>query len=192
MAPKIYKLVLLGEGGVGKTALRHRYLGQGFKQNYQMTIGADFAAKRDTVDGETITAQIWDLAGQIRFSKVREGYYKGAVGALLVFDIVRRNTFEIIPEWLDELLRNNNEKMVPIILIGNKGDLRGMDQNEVTVEEAENYARALSEWSEFEVPYIETSALTGEQVDEAFQKLIRNINQYLAKQREEYYRNKGT
>jgi len=185
-------MVLLGEGGVGKTALRHRYLGQGFKQNYQMTIGADFAAKKDTVDGMDVTAQIWDLAGQTRYSSVRQGYYRGSVGALLVYDIVRRATFEAIPNWLNELISNNNETMVPVVLIGNKGDLRGMDPDEVTREEGESYAQVLSDWCGFDVPYVESSALTGELVDEAFQSLIRNVNTYLDQVRAEYMKNKNS
>ena len=79
---RIFKICLLGEGAVGKTALRQRYLGEGFKQSYAMTIGADFAVKRVTIDNQEFISQIWDLAGQVRFSSVREVYYRGAAGAL--------------------------------------------------------------------------------------------------------------
>ena len=176
---RIYKIALLGEGGVGKTALRHRYLGQGFKDNYQMTIGADFAAKRVTVDGVDITAQIWDLAGQQRFNSVRSTYYKGCVGALLVFDITRLDTYNIIPSWLEELLTNNSDRVVPVVLIGNKGDLRGQAAEEIHPADAEAYAKALSDWSGYNVPYVETSAKSGNNVELAFQTLLTNINVYL-------------
>lgn len=176
---KIFKIVLLGDGAVGKTALRHRYLGEGFKQSYSMTIGADFAVKRVDLDGEEIVAQIWDLAGQIRFQSVREVYYQGATGALLVFDITRSSTFESIPNWITELLENNKNKIVPMVLLGNKSDLRDTTDGAISRESGEEYAKNLSEWSTFEIPYVETSALSGDNVDEAFAILLRNIENFL-------------
>lgn len=176
---KIYKVVLLGEGGVGKTALRHTYLGQGFKKGYSMTIGADFAAKRAEVDGQAITAQIWDLAGQERFEAVRSVYYRGCVGALLVFDITRPDTFNALPSWITELIQNNNNTLVPLVLIGNKGDLRGQTPSEVDGSASTLYASQLSDWSGYNVPYVETSALSGQNVDSAFVTLLRNVNTYL-------------
>ncbi|MDH5403887.1 MAG: GTP-binding protein [Candidatus Heimdallarchaeota archaeon] len=180
---KVYKIVLLGEGGVGKTALRHRYLGAGFKQSYSMTIGADFAAKRTNVDDKDVTLQIWDLAGQGRFQSVREVYYKGSLGALLVFDITRQDTYNVIPNWITELMENNGNKMVPLVLIGNKGDLRGQTEEQVPVEACNQYASMLSDWSGYNVPYVETSALSGENVENAFAELIRNVGAYLDKLR---------
>ncbi|MHA2168477.1 MAG: GTP-binding protein [Candidatus Kariarchaeaceae archaeon] len=177
---RIYKITLLGEGGVGKTALRHRYLGDKFKAHYSMTIGADFAAKRTKVDDIDITAQIWDLAGQDRFETVREVYYRGATGALLVYDITREDTYNIIPKWIAELMKNNSNRMVPLVLIGNKGDLRGQMSNEVSVEQAQEYGRLLSDWCGYHVPYVETSALSGQNVEEAFQTLLRNVGHYIA------------
>jgi len=176
---KIFKIVLLGAGGVGKTSLRYRYLGEGFKAGYSMTIGADFAAKKADVDGESITAQIWDLAGQERFESVRSVYYRGCVGALLVFDITRPDTFNVIPNWLGELIKNNNNEIVPLVLIGNKGDLRDEAEDVVTDEMAMEYADKLSEWSGYDIPYVETSALEGSNVDEAFVTLLRNVNTHI-------------
>ncbi len=178
---KIFKIVLLGDGAVGKTALRTRYLGEGFKKSYSMTIGADFAVKRVNLDGTEIVAQIWDLAGQIRFQSVREVYYQGATGALLVFDITRTETFENIPNWITELLENNKNRVVPMVLIGNKSDLR--DENSITKEAGEEYAKSLSSWSNFEIPYVETSAKEGSNVEEAFHTLLRNIEQFLASEK---------
>jgi small GTP-binding protein len=176
---RIYKISLLGEGGVGKTALRHRFLGEGFKDSYQMTIGADFAAKQVKVDGMNVVAQIWDLAGQERFETVRSVYYKGTLGGLLVFDITRPETYEIIANWVGELVKNNSDRVVPMALIGNKGDLRGQGSVEVDASYPTEYARILSDWSGYTVPYIETSALSGENVELAFETLIRNVTQYL-------------
>lgn len=177
---KIFKIVLLGDGAVGKTALRHRYLGEGFKQSYSMTIGADFAVKRVKLDGDEIVAQIWDLAGQMRFQSVREVYYQGAAGALLVFDITRANTFENVPKWITELLENNKNRVVPMVLIGNKSDLRESEEGSITYESGVEYAQNLSGWSKFEIPYVETSAKEGDNVEAAFETLLKNIEQYLA------------
>lgn len=172
---RIFKVTLLGDGAVGKTSLRKTYLGEGFQTGYSMTIGADFAVKRLKIDGADFVAQIWDLAGQQRFSAVREVYYRGTSGCLLVFDITRRSSFENIPSWIAELLKNNNQRIVPLVLIGNKSDLRDTAPDPVLREQAEEYARSLSSWSGFTVPYIETSAKTGENVDEAFRTLLKNI-----------------
>lgn len=167
--------MLLGEGGVGKTSLRKRYLGEGFDKSYQMTIGADFAAKRMKIEGWDITANIWDLAGQIRFKAMRETYYRGVSGGLLVFDISRPDTFEDITKWIGELKKNNHDQIVPIILIGNKSDLRETIDSPVSQEEAIQYSRDLTENHNFEVKYVESSALTGENVEDAFEILIQDI-----------------
>ena len=140
---RIYKIVLLGDGAVGKTALRHRYLGEAFQQSYSMTIGADFAVKRVNIDGDEIVAQIWDLAGRTRFASVREVYYQGATGALLVYDITRSDTFESIPNWITELLENNKHKVVPMVLLGNKSDLRNKVEESISYDAGIDYARSL-------------------------------------------------
>lgn len=171
----LYKVVLLGDGGVGKTSLRHRYLGEGFKANYMATIGADFAIKK--LENNQIV-QIWDLAGQERFSVVREGYYIGTKGGLLVFDISRPETFHNIPNWISELLNNINQTdPVPLALVGNKADLRVLDNPAfITEDQGRGYAEQLSEWSEMDVPYVETSAKTGLNVDLIFNSIVDNIN----------------
>ena len=172
----VYKLTLLGDGGVGKTSLRHRYLGEGFKQNYMATIGADFAVKRLDEEGHNIV-QIWDLAGQPRFSIVREGYYIGTKGAILVYDISRPETFYSIPNWIAELFDNvNTTDPIPMALVGNKADLRKNRGDYITVEQGEDYAKELGEWAELEIPHVETSALTGLNVDKMFKTIVRNID----------------
>ncbi|MHA1304687.1 MAG: GTP-binding protein [Candidatus Heimdallarchaeaceae archaeon] len=181
MGIKIFKITLLGDGAVGKTSLKRNYMGEDFINGYKMTIGADFAVKKLKLDGNDITLQIWDLAGQPRFDAVREAYYGGTKGALLVFDITRPDTYEILPKWLTELVKNNNNKKVPLILIGNKKDLRDEAIKTVPEEYAVDYAEKLSAWSGFDVTYVETSAKTGENVEQAFYDLAIQIIQHADK-----------
>lgn len=138
-----------------------------------MTIGADFSVYRM---GD-YTLHIWDIAGQLRFSKILGGYFRGTLGSLLVFDITRRDTFTDLPNWIDNLLKNNGNKIVPFVIVGNKSDLREHTVNPINPEDAIQYANELTEWSKFKVPYIETSALTGLNVEMIFKALVSNINE---------------
>lgn len=147
-------------------------MGESFKKSYGMTIGADFAVYKI---GD-YTLHIWDLAGQIRFSQILKAYYIGAVGSLIVFDITNKESFHNVPSWIEELVRNNNNKIVPLVIVGNKSDLRDMADNSITQLEVENYVKKLSDWTKFEVPYIETSALSGLNVDHTFKDLIKRID----------------
>ena len=109
---------------------------------------------------------------------MREVYYRGTAGALLVFDISRPETYSVLPNWLHELIRNNKNRIVPIVLIGNKADLRDSTPHAVPSEYAQEYADQLSEWSGFYVPYMETSAKTGLNVEAVFDSLVQNISAY--------------
>lgn len=175
----ILKLVLLGDGAVGKTTMRRQFLGEGFKAGYSATIGADFAIKRINLENYRLTFQIWDLAGQQRFAAVRELYYRGSRGALLVFDVTNPSSFNNLPSWLEELWKKAGR--VPMILCGNKIDLRSEVPKSIAPELGQEYARRLSEALGYEVPYIETSAKTGEKVNEAFfllgLSIIRSVKQ---------------
>ncbi|MFX0090537.1 MAG: Rab family GTPase [Candidatus Hodarchaeota archaeon] len=188
------KITLLGDGAVGKTALRERYLGKGFSGSYTMTIGADFASKRQLVDNENLIFQIWDLAGQPRFESVRDIYYKGATGALLVYDITRRESFENLNVWLNELWSNNGKGKVPVVILGNKHDLRTTgDPTQVSYETAMELIENLSEKTKeagFSLSYFGTSALTGKNVTEAFEELGRKIIKY-AEDRKKEKKDKG-
>ena len=174
------KLALIGDGAVGKTSLRRAYLGQNFKSEYLMTIGADFALSTVEIDNVKIKYQIWDLAGQERFSTVRSVYYSGALGALIVFDQTRPETFSSsVLLWLNELWRNSTKGPVPFVLLGNKSDLAIAEEIEVV----QNRARRLMNTFNaetlprkgFEVKFFSTSAKTGENVAEAFDFLGRQI-----------------
>lgn len=167
-----FKVCLLGDPRVGKTSIRRTYMGKGFQQNYNVTLGADFAVKR-TKDSKVL--QIWDLGGQQVYKQIRTGYYKGAEGAILIFDIVRIPTFETISKWVDELTVNAGKK-IPMILVGNKSDLREEGVRSVGQKDGQNYAATLTKWSGFNVPYIESSALTGQNIDNIFDNLIEEIS----------------
>jgi small GTP-binding protein len=170
----LMKIVLAGDGAVGKTALRERYLGKGFSSNYMMTIGADFALKEAQIREKNIKFQIWDLAGQPRFGTVRSVYYYGCLGALLVFDVTRPDTFTNLESWLDEIFKHNGKGLIPVVLLGNKVDLREQFPNHVTDSQAEEFAANLTNKTEaqgFPVRYMPTSAKTGLNVSAAFDML---------------------
>ncbi|OLS25396.1 MAG: GTPase KRas precursor [Candidatus Heimdallarchaeota archaeon LC_2] len=171
----IYKVTLLGDGGVGKTSLRKRYLGEGFSSDYLTTIGADFALKR--FEEESISMQIWDLAGQPRFSGVREVYYAGTKGAVLIYDITRPETFYSITDWITELITHRNlDKPLPLVLVANKTDLTSEDYYPIVEkQQGIDYAKQLSDWVKLEVPFIETSAKTGLNVENTFRTMINNL-----------------
>ncbi|MHA2364982.1 MAG: GTP-binding protein [Candidatus Hodarchaeales archaeon] len=182
----LMKIVLTGDGGVGKTAIRERYLGRGFQSKYMMTIGADFALKEAVIDGRSIKFQIWDLAGQQRFGAVRSVYYLGCLGALLLFDVTRRESFENLQSWIKEIWNHNGKGVIPIVLLGNKVDLRDQYPDSISNEVAERYCAKLSEQTQphgFDIRFLETSAKTGLNVAEAFDVLGQVYFEYLEKQK---------
>lgn len=171
------KIVIMGDGAVGKTSLRNSFMGEKFTSNYQMTIGADFALKEHplTVDRKSydMKFQIWDLAGQQRFQEVRSVYYQGTVGAILVFDVTRPDTFENTIKWLLELRKFSGKKSSspPVVILGNKVDLRGVVDMTLTKKDGETLAEVIPKYycdDKFKIPYLEVSAKTGENVDKAF------------------------
>ncbi len=177
----IAKILLCGDGSVGKTAIRERYLGKGFQSNYMMTIGADFAVKEilgSTEAGEnySIKCSIWDLSGQLNFKDVRSIYYKGSHAMIMVYDCTNRNSFTNLNFWIEEIKRHTNINNMAMLLIANKKDLREDGKNHVTTQEGSDLAKKWAttffsdRWS---VPFIETSAKTGENIQEAFDQLGR-------------------
>lgn len=180
----LMKIVLAGDGGVGKTALRERYLGRGFQSKYMMTIGADFALKEAVIDGRAIKFQIWDLAGQTRFGAVRSVYYLGCLGALLLFDVTRRESFENLENWIKEIWNHNGKGVIPLVILGNKVDLRDQHPDSITDEMAQRYCAKLTDQTKengFEVRYLQTSAKTGLNVAESFDMLGKVYFEYLDK-----------
>ncbi|NHJ02799.1 MAG: GTP-binding protein [Candidatus Heimdallarchaeota archaeon] len=180
------KIILIGDGAVGKTSIRRRYLGEGFKDDYQMTIGADLAAKAAPTiyaGGKQIKYLIWDLAGQPRFNHVRKAYYMSAVGALVVFDITRPESFQNIVTWMNELWRHNGRGPVPLVVLGNKTDLCEQGLTCVPEEKAFTFIRRLSDLSHkykgFKIHFLPTSAKTGLNIDKAFELLGEAIMDFL-------------
>ncbi|MFX1284856.1 MAG: Rab family GTPase [Promethearchaeota archaeon] len=180
----VLKVVLIGDGGVGKTAIRERYLGKGFDSQYVLTIGADFATKDDVIYGTPIRYQIWDLAGQERFDGVRGVYYRGALGALLVFDVTRPDSYFNVPKWVKELWANNGRDKLPIVIVANKIDMRGSKTETISAEQGRLFSEKLTKMTSregFACHYIETSAKTGVKINDAFSLLGETIMKYAEK-----------
>ena len=183
----LYKICLLGDGGVGKTSLRKRFLGKGFQSGYILTIGADFAVQNLVIEDVQYKFQIWDLAGQQRFSAVRALYYKGSHGAILVFDQTRIDSLYNLETWKSELFSNVG-RIIPYIILGNKSDLPGS----ISQEEVEKFvSKSQSEESDipFDVKYLKTSAKSGLNVTEAFEELGKVIREFIVKYKEIYMGN---
>jgi len=163
------KVLLTGAAAVGKTSLVQRFIKKRFAVNYKLTVGVDILTKDvEFKPGEVATLSIWDIGGQQRFEFIRSTFYKGAAGALLVFDLTREQTYIETRKWLTEIRQFSNEN-IPFVFIGNKLDLLE-DVGEVIDREE---ARAFAE-KEGSI-YVETSAKTGINVDEAFTELTRRI-----------------
>jgi small GTP-binding protein len=171
MSKALIKIVLVGDEAVGKTSLREKYCAVSFNQEYKFVIGADFAAKKFTKNGENFSMQIWDIAAKERFNQSKELFFKSIFGALLVFDVTNRESFNNIRYWLDEL-RKVESKELALVIVGNKTDLRsGQEHACITREEGQELASKLSEEIGFDVSYVETSATTGAGVEVAFRML---------------------
>lgn len=162
----LYKVVLIGDSGVGKSNLLSRFTRNEFNLETKSTIGVEFATRSICTEGKTIKAQIWDTAGQERYRAITSAYYRGAVGALLVYDIAKYSTFKNVERWLTEL-RENADKHIVIMLVGNKSDLRHL--REVPTDEAKSFAEKHG------LSFIETSALDSTNVELAFQNILTEI-----------------
>jgi small GTP-binding protein len=162
------KVLLTGAAAVGKTSLVQRFIKNRFQANYKLTVGVDILTKDvEFRQGEIATLSIWDIGGQQRFEFIRSTFYKGAAGTLLVFDLTREQTYTEIRKWLTEIRQFAGD--IPFVLIGNKADL--MEDVGVVIDRDDARSFAEKEGS----IYIETSAKTGVNVDEAFTELTRRI-----------------
>ncbi|KAI8611963.1 ras-related protein rab-11A [Chytriomyces sp. MP71] len=162
----LFKVVLIGDSGVGKSNLLSRFTRNEFNLDSKSTIGVEFATRTIQVDGKTIKAQIWDTAGQERYRAITSAYYRGAVGALLVYDITKVSSYENVNRWLKEL-RDHADSNIQIMLVGNKSDLK--HARSVATDEAKGFA------AENGLTFIETSALDSSNVEPAFQKILTEI-----------------
>jgi small GTP-binding protein len=164
-----FKIVLAGDGAVGKTSIRERYMGKGFESDYLKTIGADFASKKVDFDDDKITFQIWDLAGQDSYQAVRRTFYKGASAGLLVFDCQDPKTMMNLKSWLDEAIKGSGNSILVYFVIANKVDLE--DERKVSQEMALEFCNRLETETGIRFYYSETSALTGQNIAATFDYL---------------------
>ena len=163
----IYKLILIGDSGVGKTNILSKYVNNEFSFATQSTVGVEFGSKIIKKGEKTIKLQIWDTAGQERYKSITSAYYKGSKGALIVYDITRKATFENVDKWIDELKEKGSDNIL-IMLIGNKSDLE--DKREVQTDEVAKKTR------QYKIAFCETSALNGTNIEHAFDSLVDEIS----------------
>lgn len=134
----VFKIVLIGDSAVGKSQLLSRFARNEFSLDSKATIGVEFQTRTLMIDHKTVKAQIWDTAGQERYRAVTSAYYRGAVGAMLVYDITKRQTFDHLSRWLEEL-RGHADSNIIIMLIGNKCDLGNL--RAVPIDDAKEFAQ---------------------------------------------------
>lgn len=170
----LFKLVLIGDSGVGKSCLLLRFADNTFTDSYISTIGVDFRFKTVTADQKTVKLQIWDTAGQERFRTITSAYYRGADGIVLVYDVSSQESFKQVNHWLEEVQKYANEDTVKLI-VGNKADL----PKQVQTAEAQAYADTLG------VHFIEASAKTGTNVDAIFLTIAKELLKIRQKQEKE-------
>ena len=162
----IMKLILIGDASVGKTNILTKYLRNEFDPNSKATVGVEFGTKNIQIDNKIIKVQIWDTAGQERYKAITSTYYKGAKGAIIVYDITRKITFDNIEKWIGDLKVNGDANII-IFLVGNKSDLN--DNRQVSKEDG------LNKSEKFNIPFLETSALCGENISKVFEELIQKV-----------------
>ena len=162
----MFKIILIGQSSVGKTNILSKFLKNDFDENYIPTIGVEFGSKLFNIEGHRIKAQIWDPSGEEQSKALINAYSKGTKGALVVYDITKKQTLDNVGDLLNNL-KKAAHKNLSIILIGNKNDLE--DKREIMKEEGEEKAK------KYKAAFLETSALTGENLDKAFENLMTEI-----------------
>jgi len=168
----VFKIVLIGDSAVGKSQLLARFARNEFSLDSKATIGVEFQTRTLVIDHKTVKAQIWDTAGQERYRAVTSAYYRGAVGAMLVYDITKRQTFDHVARWLEEL-RGHADNNIVIMLIGNKCDLGNL--RAVPIEDAKEFAQREGLF------FLETSALEAINVESAFLTVLTEIYRIISK-----------
>ncbi|GLJ42467.1 hypothetical protein SUGI_0880110 [Cryptomeria japonica] len=168
----LFKVVLLGDSGVGKSNLLMRFARNEFNLESKSTIGVEFATRSIKVDDTVIKGQIWDTAGQERYRAITNAYYRGALGALIVYDISRHESFLNVEKWLKQL-RDQSDPSIVLMLVGNKSDLNHIRQ--VSPEEAKSLAEREGLY------FMETSALNSSNVENAFKHVLTHIYKVISK-----------
>ena len=162
----IFKIILIGDASTGKTNILSQYIHNKFEENSKATIGVELSCKSFTINNDNITAQIWDTAGQERYKSITKAYYKGALGALVIYDITKKSSFDNTDKWISDL-KNSADEKISIMLVGNKNDLENL--REVSKEEGEMKAKNSG------IGFIETSALNGNNIELAFKILVEEV-----------------
>jgi Ras-related protein Rab-2A len=162
----LFKYIIIGDTGVGKSCLLLQFADRRFRPDHDLTIGVEFGSRLVNVDGKDIKLQIWDTAGQESFRSITRSYYRGAAGAILVYDVTRRESFTHLTGWLNDASEFGNPDM-SVMLVGNKCDLE--TRRTVSTEEGMKFAK------EHNLLFIEASAKTGHNVDATFEELAQHI-----------------
>jgi small GTP-binding protein len=168
----IFKLILIGNSGVGKSSIIQRYMKNTFEESYKCTIGVDFLMKTLNLNGKTVKLQLWDTAGQEKYKSMVASYYRGANVALVVFDITSHASFDSLPVWIENYYKNGPEEK-NIILIGNKKDME--ESRQVTKQEAEIFSETNN------MMYFETSAKEGDNIEYIFTYAAEKLLEYYGK-----------
>lgn len=169
----LFKLLLIGDSGVGKSCLLLRFSDDTYTNDYISTIGVDFKIKTVELDGKTVKLQIWDTAGQERFRTITSSYYRGAHGIIIVYDVTDHDSFNDVKMWLQEIDRYATAGVLKL-MVGNKSDLQ--DKRMVEYDVAKEFADSL------QIPFLETSALDSSNVEEAFLTMAKQIKESMAQQ----------
>ena len=162
----IFKILIIGDSGVGKSNLLLRYVKNEFASDMRSTVGVEFGTKMLKIENYDVKAQIWDTAGQERYRAITSAYYKGAKGVLIVYDITRKNSFDNVDKWLNDFKMKSDEDAA-IVIVGNKSDL--INEREVSIEEATLKAQVNH------LAFFETSAKENENVHSAFMSLMNQV-----------------
>jgi len=170
----LFKLLLIGDSGVGKSCLLLRFADDTYTESYISTIGVDFKIRTIELDGKTIKLQIWDTAGQERFRTITSSYYRGAHGIIVVYDVTDQESFNNVKNWLQEIDRYASEN-VNKLLVGNKADL--------TSKKVVDYATAKEYADQLGVPFLETSAKNATNVEQAFMTMAAEIKNRMGPER---------
>ncbi len=165
-ADMTFKILTIGESGVGKTCIAKRFVQDKFVKNHLVTIGVDYFAKTLHINNKDIKLKIWDTAGQERFKTLTAQYYKGADGILLVYDVTDEESYDKIRDWMGQISLNTKKDDIGLVLLGNKIDL---NPRKVTKEMGDKLG------GELNIKYFETSALSGQGINESFEELTRII-----------------